>query len=326
MDNLQVFTKDEFGTIRTVQMNGEIYFVGKDVATALGYSNTRDAIAKHVETEDKSDVAIHDGSQNRTMAAINESGLYALIFGSKLESAKRFKHWVTSEVLPSIRKHGIYATDNVIDEFGTIRTVQMNGEIYFVGKDVAIALGYAEPRSAVSKKVEEEDKGVAKIETPSGIQEMTVITESGLYALILGSKLESAKKFKHWITSEVLPTIRKTGGKSMDNLQVFTKDKTFTGQIAKADKIENICGVECYEENGTAYLKLESVARGLGFTDNKSGVEYVRWQRVDKYLEELNFSTSGERPEFIPENIFYRLAMKAKKPILIGPILDIQNM
>ena len=112
----------------------------------------------------------------------------------------------------------------------------------------------------------------------------------------------------------------------MDNLQVFTKDKTFTGQIAKADKIENICGVECYEENGTAYLKLESVARGLGFTDNKSGVEYVRWQRVDKYLEELNFSTSGERPEFIPENIFYRLAMKAKKPILIGPILDIQNM
>lgn len=98
----------------------------------------------------------------------------------------------------------------------------------------------------------------------------------------------------------------------MDNLQVFTKDKTFTGQIAKADKIENICGVECYEENGTAYLKLESVARGLGFTDNKSGVEYVRWQRVDKYLEELNFATCGERPEFIPENIFYRLAMKAK--------------
>ena len=98
----------------------------------------------------------------------------------------------------------------------------------------------------------------------------------------------------------------------MDNLQVFTKDKTFTGKITKADKIENICGVECYEENGTAYLKLESVARGLGFTDNKSGVEYVRWQRVDKYLEELNFSTCGERPEFIPENIFYRLAMKAK--------------
>lgn len=98
----------------------------------------------------------------------------------------------------------------------------------------------------------------------------------------------------------------------MEFTTLSTKDKTFTGQITTTDKIENICGVECYEENGTAYLKLESVARGLGFTDNKSGVEYVRWQRVDKYLEELNFSTCGERPEFIPENVFYRLAMKAK--------------
>lgn len=116
MDNLQVFTKDEFGTIRTVQMNNETYFVGKDVAEALGYSNTRDAIAKHVETEDKSDVAIYDGSQNRTMTVITESGLYALIFGSKLESAKRFKHWVTSEILPSIRKHGMYAVDDLIND------------------------------------------------------------------------------------------------------------------------------------------------------------------------------------------------------------------
>ena len=112
MDNLQVFTKDEFGTIRTVQLNNEIYFLGKDVAQALGYSNTRDAIAKHVETEDKSDVAIHDGSQNRTMTAINESGLYALILGSKLESAKKFKHWITSEVLPTIRKTGGYVNSD----------------------------------------------------------------------------------------------------------------------------------------------------------------------------------------------------------------------
>lgn len=116
MDNLQVFTKDEFGTIRTVQMNNETYFVGKDVAEALGYSNTRDALATHVAEEDKNTVAISDGNRgNPNQTVINESGLYALIFGSKLESAKRFKHWVTSEILPSIRKHGIYATDNVID-------------------------------------------------------------------------------------------------------------------------------------------------------------------------------------------------------------------
>ena len=116
MDNLQVFTKDEFGTIRTVQLNNETYFVGKDVAEALGYKNTRDALVAHVAEEDKNTVAISDGNRgNPNQTVINESGLYALIFGSKLESAKRFKHWVTSEILPSIRKHGIYATDNVID-------------------------------------------------------------------------------------------------------------------------------------------------------------------------------------------------------------------
>ena len=81
-----------------------------------------------------------------------------------------------------------------------------------MGKDVAVALGYAEPRSAVSKRVEVEDKGVAEMETPSGIQKMTIINESGLYSLILSSKVESAKRFKHWVTSEVLPCIRKTGG------------------------------------------------------------------------------------------------------------------
>lgn len=77
-------------------------------------------------------------------------------------------------------------------------------------------------------------------------------------------------------------------------------------------QILNVDGIECYEKDGTAYLKLETVARGLGFTDKKDGIEYIRWARVEKYLSELNFATSGERPDFIPENIFYRLAMKAR--------------
>lgn len=76
--------------------------------------------------------------------------------------------------------------------------------------------------------------------------------------------------------------------------------------------IVTIQGIECYEVEGTAYLKLETVARGLGFVDIKDGVEYVRWARVDKYLKEFGFATSGERPEYIPENVFYRLAMKAR--------------
>lgn len=97
-------------------------------------------------------------------------------------------------------------------EFGELRTVEISGEPWFVGKDVAEALGYSDPRSAISKKIENEDRGVAKMATPSGTQQMTIINESGLYSLILSSKLPSAKEFKHWVTSEVLPSIRKTGG------------------------------------------------------------------------------------------------------------------
>ena len=96
-------------------------------------------------------------------------------------------------------------------EFGSVRTIEIDNEPYFVGKDVAEILGYSEPRSAVSKKVDSEDRGVAKMETPSGVQEMTTINESGLYSLIFGSKLPKAKEFKHWVTSEVLPSIRKHG-------------------------------------------------------------------------------------------------------------------
>lgn len=103
-------------------------------------------------------------------------------------------------------------------EFGRMRTVTINDEPFFVGKDVAEILGYAEPRSAVSKHVDDEDKGVAKMETPSGMQEMTVINESGMYSLILGSKLPTAKKFKRWVTSDVLPSIRKHGMYAKDEL------------------------------------------------------------------------------------------------------------
>lgn len=108
-------------------------------------------------------------------------------------------------------------------EFGQVRTVVIDNEPWFVGKDVATALGYESPRAAVSKKVDEEDRGVSKMATPSGEQEMTIINESGLYGLVLSSKLPTAKKFKHWVTSEVLPTIRKTGSYSVKRAE---HDKT----------------------------------------------------------------------------------------------------
>ena len=135
MNELKIFENPEFGKIRTVETDGEPWLVGKDVAEALGYSNTKDAIANHVDSEDKRIIQksefttfenhipksalpvnfIPADVPNRGLTVINESGLYSLILSSKLPKAKEFKHWVTSEVLPTIRKHGMYATEELLD-------------------------------------------------------------------------------------------------------------------------------------------------------------------------------------------------------------------
>ena len=114
MNDLKVFENSEFGTVRTVIVNDEPYFVGKDVADILGYTNTPKAIRDHVDDEDKLTERIVLSGQNREVVFINESGLYSLILSSKMPNAKKFKRWVTSEVLPSIRKHGMYATEELL--------------------------------------------------------------------------------------------------------------------------------------------------------------------------------------------------------------------
>lgn len=158
------------------------------------------------------------------------------------------------------------------EEFGKVRTLFIGDIPYFVGKDVAEILGYSEPRSAVSKKVDEEDRGVAKMETPSGVQEMTVINESGLYSLILSSKLPNARKFKRWVTGEVLPTIRKTGSYGQENksmieqgisLVKFVADDLNVNEASRLLMYENYCkdvGVPTgflpkYEHNGSREMK-----------------------------------------------------------------------
>ncbi|WP_420864914.1 BRO family protein [Liquorilactobacillus mali] len=113
---LQMNFSFEGNKVRTVQINNEPYFVGKDVAEILGYSNTRDALLKHVDIEDKGVANCDTLGGMQKLTAINESGLYSLIISSKLPSAKKFKHWVTSEVLPSIRNHGVYMTPETLQE------------------------------------------------------------------------------------------------------------------------------------------------------------------------------------------------------------------
>ena len=111
---VQVYKDAEFGSVRTTTLGGQPYFVGKDVAGILGYSNTRKALIDHVDEEDKGVTKCDTLGGKQDLVIINESGLYSLILSSKMPNAKKFKRWVTSEVLPAIRKHGLYATDDLI--------------------------------------------------------------------------------------------------------------------------------------------------------------------------------------------------------------------
>ena len=195
-------------------MNGEPWFVGKDVAAVLGYSNASKAVLAHIDDEDKSFAMLEiadfqNGNapvgQTKT-AIINESGLYSLIFSSKLPNAKQVKSWIKRDVLPTLREHNSPAKNddnqsksfvNAPDtnkkceiqafknpEFGEIRGIEINGEPWLVGKDIAAALGYTKPENAIASHVNDEDKGVTKMMTPGGMQQGVIINESGLYRLI----------------------------------------------------------------------------------------------------------------------------------------------
>lgn len=128
------FHNPEFGEIRAVWINGAIWFVGKDSATALGYADAFGALKKHVDEEDKLVCQIDSAGQKRDVTVINESGLYSLILSSKLPGAKRFKRWVTAEILPSVREHGAYMTEDTIDrmiaspEFGIKLLTELKAE------------------------------------------------------------------------------------------------------------------------------------------------------------------------------------------------------
>ena len=149
-------------------------------------------------------------------------------------------------------------------EFGDIRTVDLNGEPWFVGKDIAAALGYGEGKSlanAVANHVDDVDKGVTEMMTPGGMQKMTIINESGLYSLIFGSKLESAMRFKRWVTSEVLPSIRKTGSYTMPKLSkemqaLFLLDDRTQKQEARLTALENTMTVD-YSQQQTLKKAVE---------------------------------------------------------------------
>lgn len=148
------------------------------------------------------------------------------------------------------------------EEFGEIRTVVIENEPWFVGKDIAFVLGYSNSRKAIIDHVDDEDKGVTKCDTLGGSQDLTVINESGLYSLILSSKLPTAKKFKHWVTSEVLPTIRKTGTytKPVDNrpTEVILSEALLIAKDTMEKQTQAIAELE--DRNGRLDRKIEEDA------------------------------------------------------------------
>lgn len=115
MNKLKIFENDRFGKINVQELDGEVYFIGKEIANILEYQNGSRDIKRHVEPEDIKSVAFYDGKQIRNVIAINESGLYSMILSSKMKKAREFKHWITSKVLPSIRQNGLYAKEELLD-------------------------------------------------------------------------------------------------------------------------------------------------------------------------------------------------------------------
>ena len=186
-EGVQLFVNKELELeVRAVEINGEGWLVGKDVAEVLGYSNSRDALSNHVDDEDKASVAIYDGRQNRNMTIINESGLYSLVLSSKLPGAKKFKRWVTSEVLPSIRKHGMYATDELLD----------NPDLL-----IAAATKLKEERAARLEAEKQRDKLVHqnKLYTTSEIAKELGLSSATKLNNLLSEKKIQYKQNKTWL-------------------------------------------------------------------------------------------------------------------------------
>lgn len=160
MNEVQIFNNKEFGSVRIVEIDGDPWFVGNDVARALGYSNARKAVPMHVDDEDKLRTQIGDAGQNRDMTVINESGLYALVLSSKLPSAKKFKSWVTHDILPSIRKHGAYMTTETMEKaisdpdftIGLLQALKAEQE---KSKDLAAKIEREKPMTDLGKAITE---------------------------------------------------------------------------------------------------------------------------------------------------------------------------
>ena len=203
-------------------------------------------------------------------------------------------------------------------EFGQIRTVEINGEPWFIAKDITQSLGFGNPRQAISSHVDEEDKGVTIMDTLGGPQEMTIINESGMYSLILGSRIESAKRFKNWITSEVIPSIRKTGSYNLPQ----TYADALRELANKAEEAERLALVnrKLEEQNlrmrpkeifadAVATSKTSILVGELAKLITQNGVQIgqnrmFKWLRENGYLMSSGTSCNMPKQRYVEQGLF----------------------
>lgn len=197
------------------------------------------------------------------------------------------------------------------NEFGNIRTVTIDGNPWFVGKDVANALGYTNPQKAVRDHVTLEDRGVNEMGTPSGTQQMTVINESGLYSLVLSSKLESAKRFKHWVTSEVLPALRKTGsygmpqGKELLALAVIEAQKTIEEKDKEIERMrpkEVFADAVASSKDSILIGELAKLICQNGYSVGQNRL--FTWMRDNGYLMRHGASRNIPKQRYVEQGLF----------------------
>jgi len=197
------------------------------------------------------------------------------------------------------------------DIFGEIRTCQVNNQIMFVGKDVATALGYSNVRDALSKHVDSEDKGVAKCDTLGGAQKITLINESGLYSLILSSKLPQAKAFKRWVTAEVLPQIRKTGGyiptrdtdgRELSNEEILDRADAIVGRtlrLVNADAEDTLTATQVAKTFNMTVFDFNAILRDMGIQYRRGGHWNISDDLADRNLvrqrTHISYSLKGEK-------------------------------
>lgn len=260
---------------------GAIWYVVKDICEVLGLTNAS-AAAAWLDHDERSIAKIDTEGGPQDMLVVNDSGLYAILIRSDREEAKPFRKWITGELMSgkgvlsevlakmaSIRNErapqsGVNPISFSFEGRGVRVITDDTGAPWWVASDVAAVLGYRDS-AAACRCVEEDEKGTHIVCTPGGHQEMTVISESGLYALIIKSRRPEATPFRRWVTSDVLPTLRKTGHYEMPGRGTVEPGPSGPAMVTGQIVMVNMLGYVLHIMNGRAMIQDKELARHIGY-------------------------------------------------------------